>query len=458
MSTLNEMESKITTLERANFDLKMRLHYLNKKFVAQQPPDSPAGHNFSQSTILHPGGENSSFHLLEDASVDILTMREENDALKRRVHEMETQYLQLQLLRDHDQSEHQRLLNANHKLNTSIQVEETRKREREVALAIAEHDAVLIQKLQEENASLHQQLQLERSCTTSVTDELAIVKASLLQKTKENEEYQQKQQELMIEIGVLKDRMQLFQLQNSPLLPLTTTSNANTAPPNSPMVFAAASNGQQTSIFINGQPSSSFTMSANPQQTSFNIDHQSHHSQPLHNYLTNHPHHNHSNVNDTFNSSQVEVLGEIPHYHNNNHQVKPSLDQSTSQPHGIHQENELLKFRLQKLQQSIENQDTIIKMLKNSTQEISMIEGHEMKRLQQELERSNEEKERLRQRYQKLEVDLEVSRQEVQHIKQSHDTSSAAMTLYQSPSSSVIGLNKSEEGRDVYERTIDLYK
>eukprot|EP01039_Chlorochromonas_danica_P007429 gene7429-8216_t len=93
-SNLNELEAKIATLERSNFDLKLQLHYLNKKYAnATNNPDIT--------------GPEVNINVIEDRSADILGLREELDYAKKRILELESEILQIQLVRDKEKTEYQ---------------------------------------------------------------------------------------------------------------------------------------------------------------------------------------------------------------------------------------------------------------------------------------------------------------------------------------------------------------
>src|SRR5689334_8007537 len=94
---LKDMEAKINSLERANFDLKLKMHYLNKKYAnageSQAGPDDP-----------------SNRIMVGDTHIDIIAMKEENEYSKRRIIELESELLQLQLIRDREAAEFHKAL------------------------------------------------------------------------------------------------------------------------------------------------------------------------------------------------------------------------------------------------------------------------------------------------------------------------------------------------------------
>ncbi|RYG94811.1 hypothetical protein EON65_56910, partial [archaeon] len=153
-ANINELETKIQTLERVNFDLKLQLHYLNKKYAGAVNPNAT--------------GPEVNVHVLEDRSVDILSLREELEYAKKRILELESELLQVQLLRDRERSEYQKALQH----RPPEIMEENRRREREVSLAIAEHDAILIAKLRGELEGLGVEMESNKKLIETLKDQL----------------------------------------------------------------------------------------------------------------------------------------------------------------------------------------------------------------------------------------------------------------------------------------------
>ena len=158
-ATVNEMENKISALERSNFDLKMQLFYLNKKYEGLVTD----GDNPEDSMLVN---------VVEDKSSDVLALREEIEYYQRKVAELEANNLQLQLLRDNESLEYQKVLKLQPNENFAV-LEEGRKREREVAKAVAEHDASLIKRLQAEIETLQAQRAGDKKLVDDCTAKLA---------------------------------------------------------------------------------------------------------------------------------------------------------------------------------------------------------------------------------------------------------------------------------------------
>lgn len=170
---LADLEAKIATLERSEFQLKMQVFYLHKKL-------SESSQNANEDEDLSV----SSVNLMEDRSVDVLTLREDLDYAKRRIVDLESEVLQLQLLRDNEALEYQKLMQLQPSTDVTL-LEDSRRREREVAKTIAEHDGALIAQLQSELATLQTQhdrdVTLVEDCTSRLADAMEQVEAKDLE-------------------------------------------------------------------------------------------------------------------------------------------------------------------------------------------------------------------------------------------------------------------------------------
>ena len=202
--TLSDLQTKIESLERANFDLKMQVFYLNKKISD--------GVALSDETDQ----SNINVNLIEDRSADIIALREELDFSKRRTEELESELFQLQLLRDNEALEYQKMLQSQPSIDITI-LEESRRREREVAKTVAEHDAQLIAKLRNEIDSLEKQhdrdVKLVEDCTARLTSQMELSEET----NKEITNLREQNNELQNKISVLMEtaKQQEQQLTNN---------------------------------------------------------------------------------------------------------------------------------------------------------------------------------------------------------------------------------------------------
>jgi hypothetical protein len=441
---LKDMESKISSLERANFDLKLKMHYLNKKYA-----DAGEGNSDGPPNRI----------MMGDNQVDIIAMKEENEYSKRRIIELESELLQLQLIRDRETAEFQKALKM--KNPNQQQLEENRKREREVGMAIAEHDAALIKKLQEECSLLQQQREKDKELIDTLTNDLSRTKLFYDEKEKECDDLRVKKKDLELKIELLKEDFGYdsgmnnnnnnagnMSMMGSPFRSRPGSSHGGgggggglVGRGGPPMLFSANTNGQQTSILIN---SNAFTASSNIQQqpspgygppptygSSYPPQQQTQNSSF---FLSTNPQHNQAypplppsqpnnnfNPNASFNSSMLDGANTTfaqpqpsGYYDPNNN---PHQYQQQSQQLPIYQENQVLRDRLTKLQESIGNQEKIIQNMKTSAKEFNSLEGEEIKRLEGELDKILDEKEKLKQKLQRIEVEFEITTQQLQQYR-----------------------------------------
>eukprot|EP01040_Poterioochromonas_malhamensis_P009644 gene9644-10472_t len=455
---LKDMESKLNTLERANFDLKMKLHYLNKKYV-----------NSNSSTNDVPEG----VMMMGDTQIDVIALKEESEYSKRRILELESELLQLQLLRDRESHEFQKALKMKPSSDT-VQQDENRKREREVAKAIAEHDAALIKKLQEESTILQKQHDKDKELVDNLTNELAKTKLLLEERESELEKLQGKNKDLQLKIELLKEERDYEDNHNNNgLVPVSNGGSPHRGRKNQgpPMLFSANTNGQQTSILINSNAFTAATSVA-PPQSPYPYNRQAPPPQhPSTFLLQTNPHQQPApqlpypqqngypqGINQSFNGS----------YYDNQ-----ASSMNGDSPAVVFQENQVLRDRLGKLQESIKMQENIINNMKTSAKEFSSIESEEIKRLEKELDTLLDEKEKMRQKYQKLEVELEISTQQLQQYRRYYgplDISAISMAnpylqqqMRYGPGGMAMGNGAQAIHRNVleiqqYERTIEQYR
>lgn len=365
---VNLTETKLNSLERENFDLKLRLHYLNKKFLSNEVDEN--------------GPINST---IEENIVELETLRDENEYLKRRIIELESELLQIQLIRDKERNDYHKLLQGEKSSQLTTQdedesfIDENRKREREVAMAIAEHDAAIIAKLQDDLTQMYRQREYDVEIIQNLTRQVAVKQEVIEDKEKDLSNNRKRIQELTEMLDNLKDQKRLLELQAS-TFQRTHNTIVQTHPSlpypanNGPVTVTTNSNGQQTSIVINGH------------------DQNSQNSQ--------------SSIPKNFNTDSL----------------KPSMNSQPQDPSNliiklsdssIHYENKLLKEQLLNLQDSLKHQEYVINNMKESSNELYNLEKEENKRLETELQNSLEEKEKLRILFHKLEIELELKSQQI---------------------------------------------
>lgn len=186
---LAEMGEKIAALERSEFDLKMQIFYLKQK-LSEQQADGEQG-------VIN-------VNMIEDRSVDILALRDDLEFSRQRIAELESEVLQLQLTRDNDALEYQKLMLAQPSADVAL-LEESRKREREIAKTLADHDTALIAKLQADIDSLQLQHEQDASLLEDCTARLAVQTEITQSKDAEIDRLQSEVAELSVKVSVLTD-------------------------------------------------------------------------------------------------------------------------------------------------------------------------------------------------------------------------------------------------------------
>jgi hypothetical protein len=137
-----EFDAKMKALESENFDLKMKIHYLNEKLV-----DASAAVEGSEQTKSMMGAQLD----------EMLALKSENGIAMLRISELEAE-LELFHMNSVGQSEHGTSIAASphvaafspyspHNRTQMIHVQETHQKEREVAAALAEQDSKMIEQL-----------------------------------------------------------------------------------------------------------------------------------------------------------------------------------------------------------------------------------------------------------------------------------------------------------------------
>lgn len=204
--SLSEQEEKIASLERANFDLKLQVFYLNKKLTDGALQEQEGDPN--EATI--------NLSLADDRNEELLMLRNDLDHAHRKIEELESELLQLNLVRDNEAAEYRKLLHMHPSSDITL-LEESRKREQEMAKTVAQHDAALINKLRMDLESMQHEHErdskLVEDCTARLASQMEIFEAT----TNELARVREENNELLGKIAVLTDtaRQQEFLLSES---------------------------------------------------------------------------------------------------------------------------------------------------------------------------------------------------------------------------------------------------
>jgi hypothetical protein len=160
--------------DREQFDLKLQKYYSNQR-------------SSSLRTNLSLKGPENFASLIEDHCVDTLALREANHSARRRISDLESELAEIKAKRDAESSLFQQekrsgssaLLALSHapalKPTCDSHLEQNRIGERQAALAIAEHDANLIQQLEEEMVSLRSQHECDAKLVKDATEAITIL-------------------------------------------------------------------------------------------------------------------------------------------------------------------------------------------------------------------------------------------------------------------------------------------
>ena len=156
---VREMESKISILERSNFDLKMQIYYLNEKIAAGSTVGEDEGSGGAQKIVVPPV---SKLMAERDSALEsAAAIREANKSLSKKITELE-------LLLAQSKTKGHGLQGGD-----SLMIEENRRKERSAMQAIAEHDAKVILELEETVKSLQVHLNLDKSLVSNCTGKIS---------------------------------------------------------------------------------------------------------------------------------------------------------------------------------------------------------------------------------------------------------------------------------------------
>lgn len=471
-SHLNELEDKVSTLERANFDLKMQLYYLNKKLSEQK-----SQHNIDENQEIL-------INMIEDNSIDVLTLKVENEAAKRRITELESELLQLQLMRERETEVTNNRYNysgtPNRPTNTAL-VDENRKREKEASRAIAEHDSALIQKLRAEIDLLHNRhakdIQLIDEMAQKVSDQMEATGQKQMEvnicneklreqfQTVENLREIMKQQEIQLskmsqlsnaevqkQTNLVENLREIIAHQEEKLKEYTKHTDHETvdlkrtvislreiikhqeqqisalAHRESEIVTPMKAHHKIANSYLDAlrekteseikthlsHQSESIDLSyrGSKQQQGLSTDQKSSNATSFLNRLRENDesfyNHNISITKQTGIQEDKSTIFEVTVENNNQIGAKDLLVK----------ENRQLKEQLEMLKTSIKNQQEALDRYRLSAGDMNVLDSEEVSRLENELKKTNHEKEMLFSKYQKIEVKFELLRQKVVQMQE----------------------------------------
>ena len=199
-------------MEREKFDKKLQMFYLSQK-------------NVRARTILSNEGTDTLTSLIKEHCADILALREVNDSARRRISDLESELSELKAKKDAETSIFKTVRSSNihsskssgsgSHLTSDMHIEENRKRERHAALAIAEHDSLLINQLEAEGEALRSQhecdLTLVKDATGTITRLLEDIKKKDIVILKQTEHASLLETQLMLLADHIRSAQSLIQ-------------------------------------------------------------------------------------------------------------------------------------------------------------------------------------------------------------------------------------------------------
>eukprot|EP01038_Epipyxis_sp_PR26KG_P005302 gene5302-7365_t len=421
---LNELEQKINILERANFDLKMQLYYLQRK---SSPNSTNSGNNDSNNNIVN---QELIVSLMEDKQMMLLSMKDENDALRRRIVDMEAEILQLKLLIDRQNHELEKAKqnssvfgvnhnNPNINLNSSI-LDENRKREKIAVAAIAEHDGAIIKQLQGDIRILHKQHEQDKQLVDSITDKLSEQKYLLVEKEKKILEQNDMIVKYLATIETLNDKIMNLEVQLSKqFLTFSSQSIDNIMPPQSlptsqrQDIFSPTNKSPRRVVQNDANFSKNAASPSNKSNNNINNNNSNNNNNNKANiitiqgksYMMLDPDEYNNNINNNSNGKNNIPSNNNNSNNNGNYYINPSDMES------LRHENIIIKDQLERQLRSIINQEEALNRIQSSSVELSLIDKEEIKRLGVELDKCIDEKEKIMKKYQTLEVKFELLKQ-----------------------------------------------
>lgn len=197
--------------DREKFDLKLQKYYSNQR-------------SSNLRTNLSLKGPETFASLIEDHCVDTLALREANHSARRRISDLESELAEIKAKRDAESSVYQQdrrsgssvFLALSHvpalKPTCDSHVEQNRKGERQAALAIAEHDANLIQQLEEEVVNLRSQHECDAKLVKDATEAITILLKEVAEKDLKISDQDAVSAAMTTKVNQLTEHMQSAQL------------------------------------------------------------------------------------------------------------------------------------------------------------------------------------------------------------------------------------------------------
>lgn len=445
------MEDKLSDLERANFDLKMRIYYLNNKLAEAE-----------QGGYLEDSAEKV-VNLLQQRDSNSEKLKEDNAASSRRISELETE---LNLVKTKlDATMKSRDVTLTKARDSSVlQMEENLKRERQAALAVAQHDSSVIIQLEAEIKKLNDRHASDLLLISEASEKCARLmtgigekdrdverKAEALHASKQQIEVLQekiKSQDLMI--NELNNRLQMSfeqrRVENRPQYPSTSLGSSPSRlmpPPTGNMgsfpayvnmnsgsahavadAHASVNSSVGDATFASPKPapklgaphmsSSGFLGGSRDTgtQQAYNNEHTSSTSGVYTGAAAGEMHSYHRSLRDKYFQSQSSI-GLHP---SDLHQPTPhgqTADMVRIEILQVRSENESLKKQLETERSAMSNLQSVLNNVRTAAEEITLLEAEEIARLESEVEKMADEKNGLMKNAKKNQETIEQLRVQV---------------------------------------------
>lgn len=379
MTSLKEFETKIDNLERQNFDLKMQLFYLNEKknssILSSSLPSSPV-------KTSHKSIDNTIVSLASIDFEELKALKTENENLKNKLADYETNNLKQSIAKslndsltfsnNLNQKSNPNIINSSTLVDLSL-IDENRKRERQAALVIAEHDRNIIERQKTEMSSLILLHDNDKKLMNDLTDRINTLNIELKQKDEIINEKNSKVLSLLQLNDAMNDKIKhqdllLKQLQDN-------ISNVK--------AIAAVEEQQSTSIITMNPIKPSSPKKNNELLINFV-------KEPLDWKQSNSSSHV---IASPKQPSKLELGMISEKYHKNdigieflNHGTSLNFDELKR----LRRENLVLKNQLELERDRIKKNNDILKKVRKSTEDFALLEAEELARKQNEIDRLKE--------------------------------------------------------------------
>lgn len=354
---LKDLESKNSILERQNFDLKMQIYYLNEKLGGAEGA----------------AAENAMASFVEARDASVASLKDANRGLAKRVAELELDLKQAVQQVAQAQAQVQALTTTGagkSSANDLAMLDENRHRERTAMKTIAEHDAVIIQQLEDSVKSLQAQHQNDMVLLSGCTDKITGLIEELEKK----------------EVTILAQADQIYSLEQQ-----CNTYNERVKQQEQMLV--------NWSVGVNGIRGGDDTLLS--RATTMNGTEQ---DKP-----------NPAFASQTFSSPSRRWAATSPSSSKReNISSRDFLDfgvkQAWEELHALRLENKSLADELDKRDSLIKTQEEALRRVRNTVEDVAMLEAEEIARLEAQLETTLAERNALQKKCRDLEVAFKINK------------------------------------------------